>query len=129
MKNKKKCRESKAPVVKSSHIQNLQLLSKTLILFLQRCFAKTDLVESNEVRQTFEEFISLLGIILENGGNLWECFSLLSILFKKFFLITKKKKKKEIFKMELGYSVSMDFILLNTFVSSDNHLKDLVLSD
>jgi hypothetical protein len=61
---------STAPIIKSNQIQNLQLLAKTLILFLQRSFSKSDLInDSIGISQFFDKFISLIEKILNDNGE------------------------------------------------------------
>jgi hypothetical protein len=67
-------RTSTAPIIISNQIQNLQLLAKTLILFLQRCFSKIDLIDSSsiskDISHNFEKFIFLIQRILNDNGEI-----------------------------------------------------------
>lgn len=60
-------KKSTAPIIISNQIQNLQLLAKTLILFLQRCFPKSD-SSSVDNGYSFENFTLLIKQILNDNG-------------------------------------------------------------
>lgn len=76
------------------------MLFKTLVIFLQKCFTKSDLSNSDKVNECFQK---LQASILE-------------------FL-----DRNDLVNMELGYAASMIYILLIT-VESENTLTDLVNS-
>lgn len=85
-------RSSTAPIAISKIVQNMQLLFKTMIIFLQKCFIQQDFVEQR-TRANFDTIYSTVLEILD---------------------------LKDVFGMELGYAASMIQILLSTYETNQN---------